>query len=75
MRTGTKILIGAVAVAAVGGIGWYLWSRGKQVAEGGGDAVVGPSSLDLGTGSYGRRAPTYAPSTPKGLRLTGLALV
>lgn len=74
MKTGTKIALGAVAVAAVGGVAWYLWSRGKQVA-GGSDVPVGSASLDLGVGSSRRYMPRYASSMPKGLKLTGLGVV
>ena len=74
MKTGTKIAIGVVALAAVGGVAWYLWSRGKQVA-GGGDVPVGAAALDLGVGSSRRYMTNYASSMPKGLKLTGLGVV
>jgi len=55
MKTGAKIAIGVAAVAAVGGIGYYLWKKGKQVA--GND-----QGYDYGTESM--RAPAHRTSNP-----------
>jgi hypothetical protein len=73
MKTGTKVMIGAVALAAVGGIGYYLWSKGKQVSTDGFGAY-GPSSFDgkLKSPFQSAAKPTYSYATPRGVKMTGL---
>lgn len=73
MKTGTKVIIGAVAVAAVGGIA-YLWSKGKAVADTG-VISYGQASVDTRLPAYSslrRQRPQYSRSMPTGITLTGL---
>jgi hypothetical protein len=66
MKTGTMVMIG-VGVLAVGGIGYYLWSKGKAVADDFG--AYGPASMPAPSVTPFRRVatPKYSAAVPTGL--------
>jgi hypothetical protein len=72
MKTG-MIVMGVAALAAVGGIGYYLWSRGKQVKDEGFGAY-GPAATDGQVVPLLRTKPhpVYSSAVPLGIKLTGL---
>ena len=69
MKSGTKIIVGVVAVAAVAGVGYYLWKKKSAGASAGPGGVVGPSSIALQVPSRRRSGPVYGGEFPGGLRL------
>ena len=69
MKTGTMVMVG-VGVLAVAGVGYYLWSKGKAVADDFG--AYGPASAPAPSTSAFRRVatPKYSAAVPTGLVAT-----
>jgi len=83
MSTGSKVLIGGAVVAAVGGIGYFIWKKMKENEEEQEPSFQAQSSTLAGMGaaassgdatgiSYKRKRTTYSEGgCPAGYTLTG----
>jgi hypothetical protein len=69
MKTGTKIAIGVVTAAAVGGLGYYLWKKRSD------EPTYQGESLRRGSRTHFRRIAEYAATIPTGFRRTSLGLL
>jgi hypothetical protein len=70
MKTGTMVMVGVGVLAVAGGVGYYLWSKGKAVTDDFG--AYGPASVPAPSTSpfRGRALPSYSTSVPTGLMAT-----